>query len=68
MSDQEQLVDRLIHDAEHAEAGADFADTMARCDPDNRREHGKVAAHLREKAAHLRRMAAALTRAPGGQA
>lgn len=59
MSEREELIDRLIHDAEHAEAGAMFARMMAKSDPSNE-DHVNAAKRLAEKAAALRRHASDL--------
>lgn len=48
--------DRLLHDAEHAEAGAEFAERMAQQQPWNE-THSRMAAELAEKARSLRRQA-----------
>lgn len=46
-------IDRCIHDAEHAEAGVEFAEQMARIQPGNP-DHAKYAKELSEKAVKLR--------------
>ena len=49
----EERIDRLLHDAEHAEAGADFAARMARTNPSNP-DHAKYRDELHERAKRLR--------------
>jgi len=46
-------IDRLLHDAEHAEAGAEFAKMMAKMQPNNP-DHPQYAKELAEKAVRLR--------------
>lgn len=52
-------IDRLIHDAEHAEAGAEFAAMMVSMQPNNP-EHKHYRDKLAEKARLLRERAALL--------
>lgn len=54
------VIDGLIHDAEQAEAGAQFASLMERTQPDVQ-EHTKVKLQLSDKARRLRMQAAYLT-------
>jgi hypothetical protein len=55
----EERIDRLLHDAEHAESGAAFAARMARMDPTNP-DHAKYRDEYRAKAKRLREEAEAL--------
>jgi hypothetical protein len=61
MDTVEQKIDRFIHDAEHKEAGAEFAELMARKQPHNP-THKRMAAKLKDEARTLRAMAADLER------
>lgn len=55
----DERIDRLLHDAEHAESGAAFAARMARIDPANP-DHAKYRDEYRAKAKRLRAEAKAL--------
>ena len=55
----EGQIDRLIHDAEHKEAGADFARMMARMQP-NVPDHAQYAERAAKEAVDLRTQAASL--------